>query len=168
MKLNDKLLLIKRPPHLFGIKNENEVKSITIEIVEKRDDAKGEFSGKTVTGYIAKGSDGYLYGYNYPEIHEGFGGGLWVRYTSNEEFLELSTEEQERFIEDYLWHDVTKFQFPAQATFAVNEDFIDYCEKHQRHFYTRKGCFYCHFMPDKQPETIMNMKEHKWKSWYQE
>lgn len=46
MQIGDKFLLINYPPYLFGIKNGNEIKSVTVEIIEERNDAKGEFSGK--------------------------------------------------------------------------------------------------------------------------
>lgn len=166
MKTGDKFILINHPPYVFGIKNGNEVKTIIVEIIEERNDAKGEFTGNEGKGYLAKGSDGYTYGYNYPHINEGFSDGVWTRYIPDEEFLKLSPEDKEKLVEDYLWHDFTKYQCPAKAVFAINEDFVDYCEAHQQYFYNRKGCFYCKHMPEHRPKIIMNMEEHNWKGWY--
>lgn len=166
MKIGNKLILINNPPYIFGTKNEREVKSIIIEVIEEKDDAKGEFTGKVGKGYLAKGNDGYLYGYNYPHINEGYSSGIWTRYMPDEDFINLSTEDKDKLVKDYLWHDVTKFQCPAKAIFAINQDFIEYCSDHQQHFYHKRGCFWCKHMPEHKPKVTMNMQEHNWYGWY--
>ena len=167
MNIGDKFILANHAPYSFGVTNKKEVTFITVEVVQKHEDAKGEFTGKVGTGYTALGSDGYTYSFNYPHINEGFSNTAWIRYMPDEEFSKLSTEDKEKLVEDYLWLDVTNFQCPAKAVFAINNDFIEYCESHQRHFYTRKGCFYCKHMPDYRPEIEFNMEEHRWIGWYQ-
>lgn len=148
-------------------RNENPVKHIVLEVISEHDDAVGEFDGRIGTGYIAKGSDGYLYGFNYPDINQGFGNTPWVRYISDKGFANLSEEEKDEIIEDYIWQDITHYQCPAEAKFVEPLDFISYCEFHQHHYYIRKGCSRCKLSNGKKLNSVtMNMKEHAWEGWY--
>lgn len=165
MNIGDKFILTNEAPY-NPYTGHNEVKPdfITVEIIEKHEDAKGEFTDEVGSGYVAKGSDGILYSYNYPTICEGFGETPWTPYISNEAFEKLSDKEKEKYI--VLWMDVTKYQCPDKALFVDGNDFIEYCDKHQRHFYTRKGCFFCKNAPEYRQKVNMNMTEHKWAGWY--
>lgn len=166
MNIGDQHILVNTAPYIYGQHNDIIAKHITIEIVEEHHDAKGEFTGKEGTGYLAKGSDGYMYGYNYPHINEGFSSGVWVRHMPDEEFNNLSRDEKDKLVEDFLWHDVEKYQCPEKASFAVGKDFIDFCPDHQKHFYVRTGCIWCKNMPEYRPDIIMNMDDYNWAGWY--
>lgn len=165
MEVGNQFLLVNESPYLLGLHNEEPVEFIVATIIEEKV-GKGEFTGKEDKGYLARGSDGLYYGYNYPTVNEGMSSGIWVRHMPDELFLELSQEEKEEFVRNYMWKDITLFQCPAEALPAKELDFIEYCEKHQKHFYTRKSCFYCKHIPDFQNKVHMNMEEHAWTGWY--
>lgn len=170
MVIGQKFILVNIPPwnYFTGHNTKDEPKFIEIEISEIKENVPGEFSGKIQgNGYIAKGSDGYNYAYNYPTYSEGFGGTSWVRYMKDDEFKQLDRKTKDELIKDYMWHDVVNYQCPALPKF-VNDFSIEikFCEEHQKLYYIYNSCFYCalKFTPDNR--VIMNMKEHKWLGWY--
>ena len=166
-KLNQKVIAINNAPyHHFTGHNEEETSFIEIEIIKIIKNVPGEFNPKeTGTGYLGKGSDGFDYGFNYPTINQSYGDTKWTRYCSDNDFDKLSKNKKDAMVKDYIWHDITSFQCPAIAKFCKNKNYIDYCKKHQHHFYKKQGCFRCkHNLTE--PETIMNMTEHNWTGWY--
>lgn len=157
MEIGDHFLLINKPPYFYGMHNEDNITTVSVEVIEERHDAEGQFSGNIGTGYIAKGSDGKLYGYNYPVISEGLSDGCW-------QLAELSDVE-EMDLDKLVWSDVTLYQCPAKAVFTKDLPFIDFCETHQRHVYTRNGCRRC-ALGLKNRTIVMNLEQHNFKGWY--
>lgn len=167
MKIGDKRLVVNIAPyHHFTGHNDTPVKFVELEVVEECV-GKGEHTGDEGEGFLAKGSDGYMYGYNYPHVNEGHGSTVWMRHMPDDEFLALSEQEKSALVEDLMWPDMTMFQCPAEAVVARDKDYIEYCETHQHHFYTAKGCSHCKFNL-KTPEVKMNMEEYAWIGWYDE
>lgn len=165
MDIGDKHMLINRPPYSPLGHTEQEATFITIRITEERESKPCPYSGDTLQGYIAKGSDGYTYAYNYPAPNMGFGSTPWKRWMSDEEFSALPKAEQDALIDDHVWYDLTGWQCPAEAEPAKKEDFVAYCETHQEHFYIRRGCFGCkHNL--KPPKIKMDLDDHAWAGWY--
>jgi hypothetical protein len=169
LKIGQKVVVINEIPysHLIG-HNKKPTRFIEIEVIEEKKNVPGEFDGKEIhTGYLGKGSDNYMYGYNYPTANQGGGNTAWVRHCSDEEWYKLSKNEKDEMVKDYLWSDITHYQCPAEATFCKNKDYIQYCEKHQQHYYTDEGCFRCKYNL-KSPKVHMNMEEHNWPGWFNE
>jgi len=166
LKIGDQFLLVAPAPYtMFGGHEEDPGSFITVTVTEELD-SEGEFTGEKGKGYLAKGSDGYNYGYNYPRVNEGYGTTPWCRYMPDKEFLALSTEDKDKLVAEYLWSDVTKFQCPKECFESQKLDFISFCETHQKHYYVRKGCFYCKHIPDHKNQVVMNEDDHSWKGWY--
>lgn len=164
MNIGDKFIVCDSAPYTVFGRPQTPAKFITLEIVEEKV-GKGEFTGKERRGFLAKGSDGHMYGYNYPTVSEGFGDVPWIRYLPDDEFARLTDAEKRDFVKDWMWYDITNFQCPTKTAFVEEHDFIDFCEVHQKHVYTRRGCLYCqHDLP--RPNVIMNLEEHKWCGWY--
>ena len=163
MEIGTKIVAISEVPyHPFIGHNERSAKFIEIEVIEERT-GKGEFTGKESKGYLGKGSDGYLYGYNYPHTNEGYSSTPWIRFCPDEEFNKLTEDEKNEIVKDYMWHDIIHYQCPAKANFCKDKTYISYCEIHQHHYYNE--CFRCkHDLGS--PKIIMNMQEHNWKGWY--
>lgn len=167
MKIGDKFVLVNSPPyHTFIGHNTKPVKFIEIEIIESKNNVSGEFTGKPAgTGFLAKSTDGYQYGYNWRTYNEGYGETCWVRTCSNEAFSLLSEEEKDKMVEDYLWMDVIHYQCPASPIFLEKYDFIKYCKKHQHCYYPREKCWRCACGIPK-PKVNMNITRHRWIGWY--
>lgn len=171
MKIGDKFILVNKAPYHFftGHNTKNIPQFIEVEVIEQKENVPGEFTNKKEgnTGFIAKGSDGYFYGYNYPRYNEGFGNTIWTRHCSDDAFDKLSEEEKDKMVKDYLWTDVTLFQCPALPAFANNFSIkILFCEKHQNLYYENTKCFYCEHIPNAKKEVTLNINEHKWLGWY--
>lgn len=171
MKIGDKFILVNRAPYSYFVGRNTKVipKFIEVEVIEQKDNVPGEFTEKTEdhTGFIAKGSDGYIYSYNYPRYNEGYGETIWTRYCSDDEFTKLSEEEKNKMVKDYIWVDVTRYQCPSLPKFANNFSIkILFCEKHQNLYYENSACFYCKHIPDFRHEETLNIQEHKWLGWY--
>ena len=169
MKIGDEHILVNERPYSIWFENyHNKIapKFIKIKIIKRRENVLGEFSGKICgEGFLAKGSDGYMYEYNYIRYHEGYGIRGWSRYITDEDFEKLS--EKDALIEDYLWHDITNFQCPAKPKIIEKFDVgIEFCEVHQKIFYERTGCLNCKHAPVKRFQTKLNMHEHSWIGWY--
>lgn len=167
MKFGQKFILINEAPYnrLEG-HTPKATKFIIVEIIDIKKNVPGEFnSEKTGIGYLAQGSDGYLYGYNYTRLNQGFGNTAWERYCSDEEFDKLTIAQKDAMVEDDIWRDIVYYQCPKIADFCKDKEFIQYCAKHQHHYYSQIGCKRCnHGMPE--PKTNMNMTEHNWVGWY--
>lgn len=167
MNIGQKFLIINEVPYnAFSGHSRDPTKYVILEVISAHDDAEGEFNGEVGTGYIAKGSDGYFYGYNYPFINQGLGTTPWTRYISDEDFVKLSEKEKNDIVEDYIWNDIVHYQCPAEAKFAKPLDFISYCDVHQHHYYVENGCKYCTHFKEFRHKVTMNMKEHAWQGWY--
>lgn len=168
-KIGQKFILTSHAPYgIFGHNTKFFPKFIEVEITEIKKDIPGEFSGNPQgDGYLAKGSDGYFYGYNYPRFNEGYRETIWTRYCSNSEFKKLTEKEKKEMAKDYIWCDITLYQCPALPTFVANFNVkLLFCEKHQHLYYEYEECFYCRHAPDYEREVVMNLKEHKWLGWY--
>lgn len=169
MKIGDIFVLTNTAPyhHLTG-HNSKEPKFIQVKIIEEKyPDAAAIAAGHDSVGYLAKGSDWYIYGFRYPHEYTGFGDPSWIRYCPNEEFAKLSNDEKNKLCSDLVWHDVVKFQCPGKPIFADKFDRkIEFCEKHQLIHYTDGHCFYCKRIPDHTRKVIMNLEEHKFIGWY--
>src|SRR6056297_3322271 len=123
MNINDKFVLVSTAPyhHFTGV-NETRIKFIEVIIVKRIENIPYEFDPNEFgTGYLAKGSDGYMYGYDYPRY-----GGSWTRYIPDDKFDLLPEEEKDIFIEDLIWNDITIYQCPKKAAFCENLDYIEY------------------------------------------
>ncbi len=167
MKIGQKFILINEAPyhHLSG-HNDRPVKFIIVEVIEVKENVPGEFDHKkTGIGYLAKGYDGYLYGYDYPRLNQGYSTTAWVRHCTDEEFNKLTRHQKDEMVKDYIWVDIINYQCPEIAYFCKDKEFISYCKKHQYHYYINNGCWRCaHDMPD--PKIFVNMTEHNWTGWY--
>jgi len=165
MNINDTFLLVNVPPYYtFTINETKPVKFIKVTIVTEIKNVPSEFEDNTRgTGYLAKGSDGHMYGYDYPR----YGYSSWTRYLPDNVFDTLSEEQKDEFVKDLIWHDIINYQCPAKAKVCndINMEFIDYCEKHQHHFYIRTGCKRCNANMAS-PKIIMNQLKHNWFGWY--
>ena len=155
------------PYHRFLGHSDKLPKFIELEVIEKKENVPYDYGDKTGEGFLAKGSDGHLYGYDYPRVGCGLGNTSWVRYCPDEEFEKLTEEEKDILVKDMLWIDVTLFQCPKPVKRFVDTEYIQFCESHQRHFYTVCGCVYCkHDLP--KPEITLNIAQHRWVGWYDE
>lgn len=104
---------------------------------------KGEFSGKEYEGFLAKGADGYMYGYNYPHANEGYGNTPWVRHMPDAEFLALSEEAKNALIERLYWPSIRSVRTNKLPDILVGNPLINYCEKHASLSNAGKECFFC-------------------------
>jgi hypothetical protein len=177
MKIGDKFIVTTERPYsyILGHNTTRYPEFILLEVIEERNDSKGEFSGEIGTGYIAKGSDNNLWSYNYPRANEGYGDTPWVKYITNEDFVNLSEEEKTKFVDNYMASDVTQFQAPPTPIIVTQFKELKYCEVHQR-LYDDRGCFYCKYdfpaikdecktNSDKVDMTI-NKEKYQWLGWY--
>lgn len=164
-EIGSKLVLVNRTPYGFFGHNEKPVKFITVEIIELRNTGTCEYTGKAIEALcaLAKGSDDYLYGYNWKTVGGGFSDTPWVRYIPNEDFQTLSEFEKDIFVKDYIWHDVTGWQCPPVPKLVEMYPFLHYCDKHQQLYYTE--CDYCGLNLSKR-EIELNQEEHSWVGWY--
>ena len=167
LKIGSKHVLTNVAPYnpYSGHNNKKIPVFIEVEVIEERE-GEGEFTGKVSEGYICKGSDGYLYGFNYPNVNEGYGNTCFHRWLPDEEFLALPHEEAEKFINEYHWQDVTHFQCPAAPKFMKNYPYLSYCDLHQQMYQKDESCFYCKYAKKYGPRVKMNMRNHAWFGWY--
>lgn len=167
MKIGDKRIVTNEPPYgMFGINSVGSVKFITIEVIEEKE-GKGEFSGKTCVGFLGKGSDGRLYGYNYPTMNESFNNTIWIPYISEENFKKLSIDEKDAFVKDYHWFDVTTYQVPKAPKFIVDFDILEFCQTHQHLFYKNDGCWRCNHNLKMDPDKVIkDQPEYRWQGWF--
>lgn len=148
-----KLVLVNNPPH-FKL-NKYPLTVVEIEITEQKDNVPGEFSGKTDnTGYVAKGSDGYLYSYNYPRANEGFSDTCWHRHMEDDAFIALSAVDKDRLISQYIWFDVTSCYRGIIPKFMLKYPYVKSCAKHKTWLYDGDKCFYCLVEESKKEKTV--------------
>lgn len=140
--IGKKLVLVNNPPYIQI--NKKPLMVVEIEIIEKKEDVPGEFSGKEeYTGFIAKGSDGYLYSYNFPRANEGFSDTCWHRYMADNDFLALSEEDKNRLTSQYLWFDVVNYYRGIIPKFMLKYPYVKACTKHKTWIYDGDSCFDC-------------------------
>ena len=173
MKVGDKFVAVNRPYTTLIVTtfSEHNAKFRILEIIEERNDAKEEWTGKVGTGYLAKDiNTGEIYGFNYPIINGGFSDTPFLRYIPNDEtdnfFNSMTDEEKKNFFEtDYILYNIANIQCPAEAEFCKKLDFVSFCEEHQKHYYTDNGCMSCQFNL-KNKVIIPDEDKPKFKSWY--
>lgn len=146
MEIGTKRLVVSTfPCSVFG-ENNKFPKFKVLECIEKRL-GNGEFTGKEGQGYLFKGRDGTLYGFNYPHVCEGFGTPPFTKFLPDDEFVKLSESDKEAFIEDYIWFDLAAMTLPEELEITKGLDFVSFCPKHLRYFYTT-DCKWCkHNLP---------------------
>lgn len=134
MKVGDKRVICFNRKNSFDYVSLKIIKNMT---------GIGEFSGKPIKGFLAEGSDSYLYGYNYPIAGEGFfSGSTWTRYRlikyKNRTFEELSDQEKDRLIDKFIWRDVSIIEFRNKPIELLRKySFLNYCKKHSLVYYGR-------------------------------
>jgi len=169
LEMGNKYLVVNVAPYNpYTGHSKVEPKFLELTVFEERTDANGEFTGEVGTGYLARGSDGKIYGLNYPTVNEGYGDTSWRRYCTDKDFLALTEGQKEQFIIDLYWRDVTYYQCPAEPDFVKGHDYLAFCNVHQILHYKRDSCFYCQIKPEMRRKVEMNMNEHKWVGWYAE
>lgn len=175
LMVGHKLILTNITPYgVFG-HNETPPKFISIEIVEINLPNKGEFTNTEGSdGVLAKGSDGYMYGKNYPTRNEGRGDSSWARHCSDSDFEKLSEEDKDSMVEDLVWFDVAEYQCPSLPKFveAFPDVSLRFCETHQKLYYEPGECFYCKYITNPggvvfhQGRVTMTPEKHSWVGWY--
>ena len=149
MKIGDKRVICYNNKNRFNcdLPNKSDFDYVSLKIIENKTGI-GEFSGEPVNGFLAEGSDYYLYGYNYPVASEGFfSGSTWTRYMpikyKNKKFEELSDQEKDKLISKFIWRDISIIEFEDEPVKLLEKyDFIDYCEKHNLIYY-KPNCWRC-------------------------
>ena len=171
MKMGDRFILTNTPPYSMWYKdyhNKKKPKFIWIEIKEVSFDVPGEFSGEPVgNGFLAVGSDGFHYEYNYKKYYQGLGERGWNRWMEDEEFSALSEKEQDAVADDMYWYDITHYQCPQIPNILDRFNkfvSVNFCEKHQKLYYDSKECFYCKYELNERKN--LNAKEHSWIGWF--
>lgn len=169
MKLGDKFVLTNVPPYFgYGMgHNTKDPMFIEIQITEEKINVPSIYdeSDRSGRGYIALGSDGHMYCYNYP-YHSCSFDINWTRWMPDNEFDKLSEKEKNDLVKNYLWFDVIGYQCPVKPVFADRFSIkICFCEKHQNLFYEGNECFYCkrNFTP--KDRVVMNTLEHAFIGW---
>ena len=147
MEIGTKRLVASTSPYSVFGENNKIPKFKVLECVEKRL-GRGEFTGKESQGYLFKDSKGTLYGYNYPHVYEGYGAPSFTKYFPDEEFIKLSEVDKWAFIAEYIWFDVSTLTLPEELEITKGLDFVSFCPKHLRYFYT-DDCVWCeHNLPN--------------------
>lgn len=160
MKIGDKLILTSNP--LFFNKRDTYKyrrvdKTIVIEVVDVKKNVPGVGKIRQGRGYIAKGSDGFKYSYNYPVIYLHNGAGVWTRYAEHEAMAEMDKDTRHDFLINNAWHEISFYKtqtrvrftnlvfkdFPADGLETRTRDFVDFCQQHSIHFYKRDECPFC-------------------------
>lgn len=166
-QVGQKIVVTNIPPYSrWSDHNKVRPNFVQIEILQTELEAKGEWDDKIENiGILGKGSDSYMYGYNYPKTVSN-----WVRHCPDEEFNKLSEEEKTKMCEDLVWYDVATYQCPALPE-AIIKQFpeveFEFCEKHQVLQYKNgQKCFYCKMNFEPKDRVVMNTNEHAWKGWY--
>ncbi len=149
MKIGDKRVICYNNTDCFNyvLPDKNNFDYVLLNIIENKTGI-GEFSKESVNGFLAEGSDSYLYGYNYPIASEGFfSGSVWTRYMpikyKNKKFEELSDQEKDKLIDKFIWRDISILEFENKPVKLLEKyDFLNYCEKHNLIYY-KPDCWRC-------------------------
>ena len=152
--IGKKLLVVNlKPYHYLKGRNGYTPHFIELTIIECKHNVPGNVTYRTEGhhGWVAKGSDDFTYGFNYPLFNETHIDTHWHRFDTP-------------LGDDYNWYDVTEYQCPAEPVWLSLYPFLNYCSSHQQLYYSQDNCWKCKFHVSLHKE--MNLKQHKWIGWY--